>query len=125
MGRENEQLIIDPPIAGKTALSFIELEKQWSGQSLLFWKDPLNLLDKISLGSKGDRIKKLQALFREAGINSMPLTGVYDNGTVSAVKQFQVSKGISEDGIVGGQTLMFLYGSIDRFGIPRLSAGRK
>ncbi len=125
VGRGNEHVLIDPPIAGKTSVSFVELEKYWSGQSLLFWKDPLNLLDKVSLGSKGDHIKRLQALFREAGINNIPSTGVYDNDTVSAIKQFQSSKGIDEDGIVGSQTLMFLYGSIERFGIPRLSAGRK
>jgi murein L,D-transpeptidase YcbB/YkuD len=42
-----------------------------------------------------------------------------------AVKEFQSSKGIEQDGIVGGQTLMLLYRSIDRFGVPRLTMGRK
>jgi hypothetical protein len=125
VGRENEHLVVDPPIAGRKSLSFGEVEKHWSGQGLLFWRDPLNLLTKMSLGSKGDRIRQLQALVREAGVYSMPLTGVYDGDTVSAVKQFQSSKGINEDGIVGGQTLMFLYGSINRFEVPRLSTGRK
>jgi general secretion pathway protein A len=125
VGRENEHLLVDPPIAGRRSLSFGEIEKHWSGQGLLFWKDPLNLLTSKSFGSKGDHIKQLQALLREAGVYSMPLTGVYDGDTVSAVKQFQSSKGINEDGIVGGQTLMFLYGSINRFEVPRLSAGRK
>ncbi len=125
VGRENEHLIVDPPIVGRRSLSFGELEKHWSGQGFLLWKDSLNLLTKISFGSKGGRVEQLQALLREAGVYSMPSTGVYDDDTVSAVKQFQSSKGIDEDGIVGGQTLMFLYGSIDRFGVPRLSAGRK
>jgi len=125
VGRENEHLLVDPPIAGRRSLSFGEIEKHWSGQGLLFWRDPLNLLAKMSFGSKGDRIRQLQTLLREAGVYSMPLTGVYDGDTVSAVKQFQSSKGINEDGIVGGHTLMFLYGSINRFEVPRLSAGRK
>ena len=125
VGRDNEHLLVDPPIAGRRSLSFGEIEKHWSGQGFLFWKDPLNLLTSKSFGSKGDRIKQLQALLREAGVYSMPLTGVYDGDTVSAVKQFQSSKGINEDGIVGGQTLMFLYGSINRFEVPRLSVGRK
>ena len=125
VGRDNEHLLVDPPIAGRRSLSFGEIEKHWSGQGFLFWKDPLNLLTSKSFGSKRDHIKQLQALLREAGVYSMPLTGVYDGDTVSAVKQFQSSKGINEDGIVGGQTLMFLYGSINRFEVPRLSVGRK
>jgi general secretion pathway protein A len=125
VGRETEHLVVDPSIAGRKSLSFGELEKHWSGQGLLFWKDPLNLLTKMPLGSKGGRIKQLQALFREAGVDRMPLTGVFDDDTVSAVKHFQSLKGIDEDGIVGGQTLMFLYGAIGRFGVPRLSAGRR
>ena len=125
VGRDNEHLLVDPPIAGRRSLSFGEIEKHWSGQGFLFWKDPLNLLTNKSFGSKGDHVKQLQALLREAGVYSMPLTGVYDGDTVSAVKQFQSSKGINEDGIVGGQTLMFLYGSINRFEVPRLSVGRK
>jgi general secretion pathway protein A len=55
----------------------------------------------------------------------MPLTGVYDSDTLSAVKEFQSSKGIEQDGIVGGQTLMLLYHSINRFEVPRLTVGQK
>lgn len=123
--RENELLVIDPPVAGRTSLSFEEIESHWSGRGLVFWRDPLDLLRKTPLGSKGVRIEQLQALLREAGVYSVPSSGVYDGGTVSAVKQFQSSKGIDEDGIVGNQTLMFLYGSISRFGIPRLSSEQK
>ena len=110
---------------GGDSLSFSELEKHWSGQGFLLWKDPLNLLTSISPGSKGDHIKRLQGLLKEAGAYSGPLTGVYDSDTISAVKEFQSSKGIEQDGIVGGQTLMVLYRSIDRFEVPRLTVGRK
>jgi general secretion pathway protein A len=123
VGRENEHLLIDPPIAGRRSLSFSELEKHWSGQGFLLWKDFSNLLTNISPGSKGDQIKRLQDLLREVGAYSRPLTGVYDNNTLMAVKEFQSSKGIEQDGIVGGKTLMLLYRSIDRFEVPRLTAG--
>jgi len=125
VGTENEHLLIDPPIAGRRSLSFSELEKHWSGQGFLLWKDFSNLLTNISPGSKGDQIKRLQDLLREVGAYSRPLTGVYDNDTLTAVKEFQSSKGIEQDGIVGGQTLMFLYRSIDRFEVPTLTAGQK
>ncbi len=125
VGKDNEHLVLDPPIPGKTSLSFSEVEKHWSGQGFLLWKDFLNLLTRISWGSKGGDIKQLQGLLREAGANSSPLTGVYDDDTLSAVKEFQTSRGIKSDGIAGDQTLMLLYRSIDRFEVPRLTGGRK
>ena len=125
VGREDGKLLVDPPIGGKKTLAFDELEKHWSGQAFLLWKDALNLLAKISPATKGEPIKQLQGLLREAGTYNHPGTGVYDRDTRSAVRQFQSSKGIEEDGIAGGQTLMLLYRSIDRFESPRLSAGEK
>ena len=125
VGTENGQLLIDPPIAGRDSLSFSELEKHWSGQGILLWKDPLNLSAGLSPGSRGDRIKRLQGLLTEAGAYHGPLTGVYDRMTLSAVKEFQSAREIEQDGIVGGQTLMLLYRFIDRFEVPRLAVGRK
>jgi general secretion pathway protein A len=125
VGKDNEQLLVDPPIAGRESLSFSELEKHWSGQGFLLWKDPLNLLTRVWPRSRGGHIKRLQDLLREAGAYSRPTTGVYDAGTLLAVKEFQSSRGIAQDGIVGVQTLLFLYRSIDRFEAPRLTVSRK
>jgi general secretion pathway protein A len=125
VGIEDDQLVIDPPIAGRKSLSFSEIEKYWSGQALFLWKDSFRLLKSASPGSEGDQIKQLQGLLKEAGAYHKPLTGVYNADTLSAVIQFQSSTGIKQDGIVGGQTLMLLYRSIDRFQVPRLTARRK
>ena len=125
VGIEDEQLVVDPPIANRKLLSFSEIEKYWSGQALFLWKDSLNLLKSRSPGSKEDRVKQLQGLLKEAGTYDKPLTGVYNPDTLSAVMRFQSSAGIEQDGIVGSQTLMLLYRSIDRFQVPRLTAGRK
>jgi general secretion pathway protein A len=125
VGQENEQLLVDPPIRERKSLAFSELEKHWSGQGFLLWKDPLNLLPRISQESKGKHIATLQGLLLEAGASRLPITGVYDAETLSAVKEFQGSKGIAQDGIVGVQTLMLLYVSIDRFATPRLKAEQK
>jgi general secretion pathway protein A len=125
VGAEGEALIIEPPIAGRGSVSFSELEKHWFGQGFLLWQDPLRLLGRISPGSQGIQVKQLQELLREAGVYRQGLTGVYDGDTVEAVKRFQFSKGIGQDGVTGGQTLMLLYRAIDRFEMPRLSTGRK
>ena len=125
VGKENEQLLVDPPIRERKSLAFSELEKHWAGQGFLIWKDFLNLLTRISPQSEGGHIGRLQGLLREAGASRLPITGVYDADTLSAVKEFQGSRGIAQDGIVGVQTLMLLYFSIDRFEAPRLTVGRK
>jgi len=125
VGRMEERFLVDPPIGGRESLTFGEVEKYWSGQGFLLWKDPLNLSIWIGPGSRGGHIKRLQGLLQEAGASSSPSTGVYDRDTLSAVKGFQAAKGIDQDGIVGSQTLMLLYGAIDRFGVPRLTAGQK
>mgnify|MGYP005855185293 CR=1 FL=1 len=125
VGVEKEQLLMDPSIKGKRTLLSSELEKYWSGKGFLFWKDPLNLLADLSQNSEGGHLERLQELLKEAGVYGRPLTGVYDEDTVLAVKKFQSSKGIEEDGIVGVHTLMFLYGSIKRFEFPRLTGARK
>jgi general secretion pathway protein A len=128
VGMENEQLLVAPSPARRKSLSFSEIERHWSGRGFLLWKDLLNLLmngSPILPGAKGAHIKQLQGLLKEAGIYNKGLTGVYDGETLSAVKVFQLSRGIEEDGIVGGQTLMVLYRSIDRFKVPKLVAGPK
>jgi general secretion pathway protein A len=125
VGIKGEQLVIDPPIAGRRSLSFSEIEKYWSGQAFFLWKDSLKLLKNASPGSTEEGIKQLQGLLKEAGTYDKPLTGVYNADTRSAVMQFQSSTGIERDGIVGGQTLMLLYRSVDRFQVPRLTARRK
>ncbi len=120
VGTDFDQLIVDPPIGGRKSFSFTLLKKHWSGQGFLLWRDFLNLLPSLSVGSKGGNILRLQSLLKEAGAYNKPFTGVYDSDTISAIKRFQLSKGIEQDGIVGGQTLMVLYHSVDRFGAPKL-----
>jgi general secretion pathway protein A len=125
VGMEEEKIKIEPPVGGTRALAFSEVEKYWSGQGFLLWKDPLDLLAKVSWGAKGEPIRRFQGLLREIGMYQHPLTGVYGNDTLSAVKEFQSSKGLEKDGVVGRQTLMYLYRSLDHFGFPSLTAGKK
>jgi general secretion pathway protein A len=124
VGMEKGQLLIDPPIAGKSSLTSGELEKCWSGQGFILWRDPFNFPATISPASMERHIKQFQDLLREAGAFGKPSTGVYDEDTLGAVKAFQSSRGIVQDGVAGDQTLMLLYHSIDRFEVPRLTGGR-
>jgi len=121
VGRQNDQLLVDPQVAGRRSLSFSEIEKYWSGQGYFLWKDQMNLLTRRPPGSKGKQIRHLQDLLKEAGVYDMPPTGINDKNTILAVKNFQSLKGIEQDGVAGVKTLMLLYRSIDRFKAPRLT----
>ncbi len=125
LGMENEQVLIKPRIAGRRALSFRELEKYWSGQGFLLWKDFSDVMTKLPSEPEKNRIMRFQKLLKEAGTYHKSLTGTYDKDTLLAVKQFQSSKGIKQDGIAGSQTLMLLYRSIDRFPVPGFTGRHK
>jgi peptidoglycan hydrolase-like protein with peptidoglycan-binding domain len=60
----------------------------------------------ISLGSTGDDVKRLQrALARQLLWNPFgPITGTFDAGLQTSVKDFQQSNGLTVDGIVGPAT---------------------
>jgi peptidoglycan hydrolase-like protein with peptidoglycan-binding domain len=60
----------------------------------------------ISLGSVGDDVKRLQrVLARHLDWNPFgPITGIFDAGLETAVKNFQSAQGLTVDGIVGPMT---------------------
>src|SRR5260221_5180179 len=60
----------------------------------------------IHLGSTGDDVKRVQrVLARMLDYNPFgPITGVFDAGVETAVKNFQQANGLTVDGIVGPAT---------------------
>jgi general secretion pathway protein A len=125
LGLENEQFLIGPPISGRKYILFGELEQHWSGQGFILWQDSLNLLQRLAREKRGEPVAQLQRLLTEAGAYKGPLTASLDGDTISAIKNFQSSKGIAQDGIAGSQTLLLLYQASDRFKTPKLTAGQK
>ncbi len=63
-------------------------------------------------GSKGDDVKKLQVALQGKGLYKGALDGVYGTGTVAAVKAYQKSVGLKQDGIAGPNTLHSIYGTV-------------
>jgi peptidoglycan hydrolase-like protein with peptidoglycan-binding domain len=55
-------------------------------------------------GASGASVIKLQQLLQRAGISPGSIDGQFGPGTQSAVIRYQVSRGLSADGIVGPQT---------------------
>lgn len=60
-------------------------------------------MNTIKLGSRGNDVKTLQTI-----LNIYPVDGVYGNGTLVKVKQFQKEYNLEQDGVVGPKTWKIL-----------------
>jgi general secretion pathway protein A len=118
-GREGGRFVVSLPVKGRVSLGRAELEGLWSGRAYLPWKNSLDIPN-LSRGMRGEAVSRLQRLMREAGAYNGGVTGVFGGETTSAIKAFQSANGIARDGKPGNQTLLFLYGKVDRFPSPRL-----
>ena len=58
---------------------------------------------KLTLGSRGDEVKRLQTRLNAHGAN-LAVDGVFGNLTLDAVKRYQKSRGLAADGVVGDLT---------------------
>ncbi len=83
--------------------------------------------DVIKLGTEGDGVVHLQNKLIELGYYDGEADGVADASTISALKDFQISRGIKADGICGRKTYSALDGEEEvsggenEFGIPSYS----
>lgn len=59
-------------------------------------------------GSKGAHVKTMQARLLNVGFDPKGVDGIFGNATEQAVKKFQSSKNLKQDGIVGASTLRAL-----------------
>lgn len=59
-------------------------------------------------GSQGDAVRRIQRVLRDEGFYSYYIDGIYGSRTVTAVKAFQRSCGLTADGICGPVTLRYL-----------------
>ena len=73
-------------------------------------KNPPETIRKLSENSKGEDVYWLQMRLKELGFYAGTVTGVYRGGTISAVKAYRKSVGLSADGVAGSATLSRLYG---------------
>jgi N-acetylmuramoyl-L-alanine amidase len=63
----------------------------------------------LESGSQGEAVVELQSLLMLLGYYDGPLSGVYQDGTQAAVRQFQTDAGITPDGVVGPATWSSLF----------------
>jgi len=65
----------------------------------------------LRVGSRGEAVKALQTRLNALGFNAGEVDGIFGSKTLLAVQNFQKSKGLKPDGIVGPQTHNALAGT--------------
>ena len=95
---------------GESELRFVsrnDLEKVWRG-AVWIWLQPPMANRKLTIGSGGEEVQRLQNALAKLGFWKGSPTGIYDWRTRRAVKDFQRLSGLEEDGKVGPQTLAMM-----------------
>ncbi|MEN6623757.1 MAG: AAA family ATPase [Smithella sp.] len=123
-GLEGDQLIITPSILGKKSLTIAEMEMIWTGRSYIPWKNVQKIPYYKKTGTAGPCVIHLQEMLKEVGIYKGSISAVFNKSTKEAVTKFQEKEGIFPNGVVGNQTLFWLYCKVnDRMAIPALVKG--
>ena len=81
----------------------------------------LNTTRKLRWGSRGSSVKELQTALNSHGAN-LAVDGVFGKRTHAAVKDYQSSKGLQVDGVVGPKTRGALNGGVSTGGASAPSA---
>jgi 3D (Asp-Asp-Asp) domain-containing protein len=79
-----------------------------SPQSVVQDKAAEKTSEPIKLGSAGEEVKFIQKMLADYGFYSGDFDGVFGNGTLKAVQDFQAFNNLPADGIVGKDTLLSL-----------------
>ena len=82
----------------------------------------------LKRGARGDAVSKLQQKLNEAGIN-VNVDGIFGKNTQQAVRAFQKSQNLPQDGILGPKTSAALFGTVapdnlsPTAGVPKADKG--
>jgi general secretion pathway protein A len=99
------------------------LERAWYGQAFVLSRDFEGLGPGTLDGhSRGARVSRLQGLLKRIGAYAGPESGLFDPTTSAAVLDFQRSRYVSADGIVGRLTRVALYAAAGGYPRPTLTA---
>jgi len=119
-GQQEQQLAVAN--GAQTGLfTATEVLSMWSGQAVVIWKPPNSLSSKFWPGARSPVI----AWVRERlGVPGQPGNeSLYDDALMARVVEFQTSRGLQPDGIVGALTLLNLQAMGKTTDIPRLNTG--
>jgi general secretion pathway protein A len=103
-----------------------QMERLWGGSFIMLWKPPPVRALPLAPRMRGREVEWLRQ--RLAELDGMPVSKrnaeVYDAELADRVRQFQRSRALAVDGVVGEETLMHLSTAVPEAGTPLLVAKR-
>jgi len=120
---QGSSVTVSPALFGRSVLDRKALASLANGTFYLVWKNKGSIPVTITPGERRKEVRTLQWLLKQAGPYQGPFDGIYGEATAAAVREFQHSRGIAADDMVGELTLAALV-PYDRIagntGIPSL-----
>ncbi|MEA4815381.1 MAG: spore cortex-lytic enzyme [Lachnospiraceae bacterium] len=89
-------------------LFFIAVSTYFISYKIYTVNNEVQLTASYGFGSVGSNVLIIQERLKNLAYYTGPVDGVFGGGTENAVKKFQMTHGLTPDGIVGTQTLMAL-----------------
>lgn len=106
----------------ETLLPFADIAPYWTGKFMTLLRNPNNTRS-ITPGELGEKIRWLRqrlALANQEDYTKISSSLKFDDALVSKVKNFQSQYHLNVDGIVGNQTLLYLYNTLVTDDTPQL-----
>jgi len=107
--------------SGPVRVAAEALEREWSGESYVVWREFEPLPPLLRAGDRGEGVAWLQGALDELGF-APGAAGVFDQDTETAVRAFQADHELEPDGEVGPLTKMSLYRALGRYAAPDVVA---
>lgn len=92
-----------------TAISTMGVDTAANGVPLPPESELREMASQLKPGTRGDQVIRLQTLLQASGLYAGKPTGIFDQPTVAAIKKFQATCGLEQDGLPGSRTLLLLY----------------
>jgi len=99
-----------------------EFERHWTDTGIVVWERFERIPEVLGRNDRGGAVIWLQSALAELHFYRAQPTGRFDNATADALERFQRERGLLANGIVGPLTQIALFGQLERYPVPRLSA---
>ncbi|MEE8165763.1 MAG: AAA family ATPase [Myxococcota bacterium] len=99
-----------------------EFERHWTYRGIVVWERFERIPEILARNDRGGAVIWLQRALAELRFYREQPTGRFDNATADALERFQRERGLIADGIAGPLTQIALFGQLERYPVPRLSA---